>query len=96
MSVARTLALIMEVPDNFFGINCGQIWYFKGHFQALIADNFGILARDNEKTETCIMQDSNQVPPDHDNTVLSTWQPVLLILLELTKEQKASYLVKGK
>ena len=50
MSVARTLALIMEVPDNFFGINCGQIWYFKGHFQALIADNFGILAKENEKS----------------------------------------------
>ena len=87
--------MITKVPDTFLALITDNSGILK-HFQALIADNFGILARDNEKTDTCIMQDSNQVPPDHDNTVLSTWQPVLLILLELNKEQKASYLVKGK
>ena len=34
---------------NFFTlsflINCGQFWHFQGHFQALIEENFGILAQ---------------------------------------------------
>ena len=87
----------MEVPDTPNAINCGQFWYFKGHFQALIADNFGILAKENEKTETCIIQNSNCDPPAHDYTALSTWTPVLLkqLLININKE-KASFLVEGE